>query len=550
MKQTGPNKWLIYLILVLGSVMFSFPFLWLVSSSVKVDRELYTPTIRLLPQEPLPRPQSPFFEDRRLSALPGGSARVEEIVPRLESLVRERVPQLLSIAGQTPAQVTRAIAEEAYASLESRAPADLFAGPADALLAFADRDLTPQRLEELSRRLRRELLIGPVRMRSLDLRDVEVQRDRLPTARWQVTAGSNALTLTDGEDGGVQVARAAYDLTQSPSFAITLSADLPFDGSQLQRVQVRIRPDDTWHDLRATLEVNGRKYTGVRKSVLSNEQWQTFTWQFPSPDDQSTKLRTWVVLRDIGPSDVTGNAARLTLTVDRASALAAGYSKLALNYQRVLDQIPLGRYVRVSLFLVLANIALTLLASSLVAYAFARITWPGRDFCFILMLATMMIPSQVTMIPHFLIWKGLGAYDTLTPLWLGAAFGNAFFIFLMRQFMMGIPRDLEDAARIDGCGFLRIYWHVILPLVKPSLAAIAIFTFIGAWNDFLGPLIYIADQRLYPLAFGLYAFSVQVQNNPTLTMAASVLMTVPVILVFFAAQKYFIQGITLTGMKG
>ena len=120
----------------------------------------------------------------------------------------------------------------------------------------------------------------------------------------------------------------------------------------------------------------------------------------------------------------------------------------------------------------------------------------------------------------------------------------------MGRIMKGIPRDLEDAARIDGCGFIRIYWHVILPLVKPSLAAIAIFTFMGTWNDFMGPLLYVADQRLYSLAFGLYAFSVQVGNSPTLTMAGSLLMTVPVIVIFFFAQKYFIQGVTLTGMKG
>lgn len=541
---------LTYLVLVAGAVMFSFPFLWLVSSSVKVDRELYTPTIRLLPQQPLPRERSPYFEERRLTPLPGTAERIEAVVPALQHLVLERVPGLLAAAGQSPEQAARVIAEEAYAVLESRAPAGIFRGPVEGLLAFADRDLTPQRLEELTRRLRRELLVGPVRMRSVDLQDVEVLRELAPTARWQVTRGAAGVTPTDGEDGGVRFVRLAYDLSVEPGFSLTLDTPLPFDGSQLQRVQVRLRPDDTWHAVEAVLEVNGRRYTGARRSVLGNEQWSTFTWQFPSPDDYSTKLRTWVVLRDTGPSEVTGGRARLTLSVQRASTLQAGYAKAALNYQRVLDQIPLGRYIRVSLFLVLANIVLTLLASSLVAYAFARITWPGRDFCFVLMLATMMIPGQVTMIPHFLIWRSVGAYDTLTPLWLGAAFGNAFFIFLMRQFMMGIPRDLEDAARIDGCGFLRIYWHVILPLVKPSLAAIAIFTFIGAWNDFLGPLIYIADQRLYPLAFGLYAFSVQVQNNPTLTMAASVVMTAPVILVFFLAQKYFIQGITLTGMKG
>jgi ABC-type glycerol-3-phosphate transport system permease component len=116
--------------------------------------------------------------------------------------------------------------------------------------------------------------------------------------------------------------------------------------------------------------------------------------------------------------------------------------------------------------------------------------------------------------------------------------------------MKGIPRDLEDSARLDGCGFLRIYWHVILPLITPSLAAIAIFTFLGVWNNFFGPLLYIADQRLYPLAFGLYAFHVQVGGNPALGMAGSVLMTMPIIAIFFFAQRYFIQGVTLTGMKG
>jgi len=216
----------------------------------------------------------------------------------------------------------------------------------------------------------------------------------------------------------------------------------------------------------------------------------------------------------------------------------------------VLDHIPFWRYVRVSLFLVVASVVLTVLASSLVAYAFARLSWPGRDILFMVVLATLMIPVHVTMIPQFLIWKNLGAYNTLTPLWLGAAFGNAFFIFLLRQFMKGIPRDLEDAARIDGCGTLRIWWHVILPLTKPACAAIAIFTFMGAWNNFMGPLIYISDQRLYPLAFGLYAFAVQVNNNPALTMAGSLLMTVPVIVIFFFAQRYFIQGVTLTGIKG
>ena len=146
--------------------------------------------------------------------------------------------------------------------------------------------------------------------------------------------------------------------------------------------------------------------------------------------------------------------------------------------------------------------------------------------------------------------KHLGWYDTLKPLWVISFFGNAFNIFLLRQFMKGIPRDLEDAAKIDGCNFMHIYWYVIMPLIKPTLACIAIFTFMAVWNDFMGPLIYLSDQRLYPLSLGLYAFLVQKQGDYGMLMASSLLMTLPVIIIFFFAQKYFIQGIALTGTKG
>src|SRR5690606_7847596 len=139
------------------------------------------------------------------------------------------------------------------------------------------------------------------------------------------------------------------------------------------------------------------------------------------------------------------------------------------------------------------NIVLAIFSCTLVGYAFARLNWPGRDLCFGLLLATMMLPPQVTMIPQFLIIKSLGWYNTLMPLWIFSAFGTPFFIFLVRQFLKNVPGDLEDAARIDGCGSLRIYWHVMLPLIRPVMATIAIFTFMGTWNNFMQPLIYVND---------------------------------------------------------
>ncbi len=191
-----------------------------------------------------------------------------------------------------------------------------------------------------------------------------------------------------------------------------------------------------------------------------------------------------------------------------------------------------------------------LFSCSVVAYAFARLKWPGRDISFGLVLSTMMLPAQVTMIPVFLIYRYLGWYDTLQPLWVGSLFGSAFFIFLLRQFMRTIPGDLEDAAKIDGCTFFGLYWRIILPLMKPALAAVAIFSFMNAWNEFMGPLIYLNDQRLYPLSLGLYQFRIEHAADYGMLMAASALMIIPVVIIFFLAQKHFIQGVQLTGMKG
>jgi multiple sugar transport system permease protein len=165
-------------------------------------------------------------------------------------------------------------------------------------------------------------------------------------------------------------------------------------------------------------------------------------------------------------------------------------------------------------------------------------------------LATLMLPFQVTMIPLYIIFRQLGWIGTFAPLIVPNFFGSAFDIFLLRQFFLGIPRELTDAARIDGCGHLRIYWRIVLPLSKPALAAVALFEFLYNWNDFLGPLIYLQDNTTYTLSLALQNFQNVRQPEPQLLMVASTLMIVPISVVFFLAQRTFIQGITLTGLKG
>ena len=196
-----------------------------------------------------------------------------------------------------------------------------------------------------------------------------------------------------------------------------------------------------------------------------------------------------------------------------------------------------------------------LLTASMVAYGFARVRFVGRDIIFLLVLGTMMIPGQVTIVPLYIIYRDLHWLNTFLPLivpaWLG---GGAFYIFLLRQFIMTIGPELDDAARIDGCGSFGIYWRIILPLIKPALGAVAIFSFLSTWNDFWGPLVFLRSKKLITLALGLHIVSSQPTGasrpSTTIIMAGSTLLMIPPLLLFFFAQRYFIQGVVFTGVKG
>jgi len=208
------------------------------------------------------------------------------------------------------------------------------------------------------------------------------------------------------------------------------------------------------------------------------------------------------------------------------------------------------RYAGNSLFLCVMNVLGTVTSSSLAAYGFSRITWRGRDKVFLLLLATMMIPFPVIMVPIYSLFKHLGWIGTFMPLWVPSFFAGAFNVFLLRQFFLTIPMDLTEAARIDGCNEFEIFWRIILPLSRPALLVVALFQFMFTWNDFLGPLIYLTDQKHFTLALGLQSF--QSENGGTswnLLMAASTMVMLPVIILFFFTQKSFIQGIATTGSK-
>jgi multiple sugar transport system permease protein len=221
------------------------------------------------------------------------------------------------------------------------------------------------------------------------------------------------------------------------------------------------------------------------------------------------------------------------------------------NFREATTTYPFGRYATNTLIIAGLNIAGVLLTASMAAYAFARLRFPGRDLLFMILLSTLMLPFTVLMIPRYIQFRELGWLDSWKPLivpnWFG---GSVFFIFLLRQFFRTIPRDLSDAAKLDGASEFRIYWQIVLPLSKPALAVVAVFVFLDTWNDFLAPLIYITSPEKYTVSLGLSQFLGNYTSQYAYLMAASTMMIIPTIVVFILAQRYFVHGVVLTGVKG
>lgn len=256
----------------------------------------------------------------------------------------------------------------------------------------------------------------------------------------------------------------------------------------------------------------------------------------------------WMLSTSVKPEHQAASG-QIDLLPDPASSV---FGQAAENYSAVWNDrtIRFPLYLRNTLIVALLGVTGMTISSAVVAYGLSRVQWRGRGFVFFLILATMMIPFPVLMVPLYIIFRELGWTGTLKPLWAPAWFGSAFNIFLLRQFFMTIPPQLDEAARLDGCSHWSIFWRVILPLAKPALAVVALFHFIHVWNDFVGPLIFLTDRDQFTLALGLQLYQSQAGNTPwNLLMAASTLMISPLVLLFMLTQRTFVRGVAAEGLK-
>jgi ABC-type glycerol-3-phosphate transport system permease component len=540
--------WL-HLLLLTGVGVFIFPLLWMAATSMKTDDELTNGA--WLPSMPRFVERSPYVLRAPAPSKPIGVEleRFEKFVPMLAEVTRSAVDRAHPVSPEHAAATAALLLNR----MTGRVPSKLWDGDERALREAYAAQLTPEAVREaLSDRLARFEIRGLL-FRTLDAHVTKVCDPKTIAQTWKVDCGDARLVAIP--EGGAYL-EYAFDHAAAEPIVLCYSFDLPADFSEMHKLMVSYKADSSWHRIDAKLNVESHEWEGQRPTYLAQGRPASILLQPPTFEDDTFKNKIWTPLKRVTDTPTFASLgprrATLWLTLSPSSTFDAIGAKMQFNYDRAFHYVPFWRYAFNSLLLVVLCTVGAVFSSTFVAYAFARLRWPGRSVAFVLLLATMMLPEQVTMIQQFMIWRELGWYNTLNPLWVPSFFGRAFFIFLMVQHMKTIPRELEEAARIDGLNAVQTWWYVIVPLVKPAAAAIAIMAAMGAWNDFLSPLIYLRDQAKFPLSLGLWGmrtdFSVGI--DWTLIMAGNVLMTLPVIVLFFLCQRYFIQGMAMSGMKG
>lgn len=561
-SRTAP-RWMRYIIsrgwihlLALSLVaVFLFPFAYMFLTSLKTDEELTDPGS--LAAIPTFQSQSPRVRDADpITRPPEASEQTfNAVLPTLRQLTRNTVDAAPLPPGGDAVDINHyraSVTDILLTRLIPRINPDLWRdGDVAKIVDAYKAGLTPDVITAaFDNRLARLELRG-LQARSLDSHIYNLTPGDAIATTWTIESGDARFIPAKS------AAILGYHFNSGGDAPITLRCefDYPADPAKLHKLMFALKPDDSWHQVDATLDFAGNHWISNKTKYLGTTRAMSILFQPPSFDDTTDRKRIWVPMKLAGaaPTSLDPKRGVLRVTISPSSTIEAIIGKVRRNYDRVFESVPFWRYVANSLFIVALATVGTMFSASFVAYAFARLHWPGRTIAFGILLSTMMLPAQVTMIASFLIWRTLGLYNTLCPLWLPAWFGTAFFIFLMTQHMRTIPRELEEAARIDGASVFRTWRQIILPECKPALAAIAIMVFMAAWNDFMGPLIYLRDQTKFPLSLGLFAIRLDTPEGGidwTMIMAGNVLMTLPVLIVFFIFQRYFIQGMTMSGMKG
>lgn len=540
-----------YLLLVAAAFCTMIPLLWLLASSFKTANEIFAVPIQWLPKLPPRVETSPYIVTdaypmmKKPKAM--DAATWETLQPQLEEAIWEEVQARLStnarLANHIPSTALRTeIIEGIWHGLPGRDRLPI-AEPV-VLITEVQRAIIPEAIDTIWDAVYREVAVG-----TLQIEDVQFNRTSVTNIAWK--PASDALKNIRKSDDAQTQASLSYNFQNADSARLTANVTSPFPIQQLRLITLPVRGDASYHRLSLTVTVDGTTYEPTRPFVLESALWQNVVWRLqgiPGELESSHIPMQQTDARAQGMHTSRTQTLKLELTLNQPPYLAIAWDKFTANYRNLWKTVPFNRYFINSVFIATASTLLTLFFCSLGGYAFAKYRFRGQKILFGILLASMMVPFQVLLVPLFGLMYDIGWLNSYKAIIIPFSVG-AFGVFLMRQFIVTIPTELLDAARIDGCSEFGIYYRIVLPIIKPALGALTIYSFLGSWNGYLWPLIILRDESKYTLPIGLANLVGIYRQDYGMLMAGTLLSLMPIVILFLAMQREFVQGITLGSVK-
>ena len=554
-----------YLLLVGAAFCTMIPLLWLLTSSFKTANEIFAVPIQWFPNLPPRVASSPYIVEDAYPKIEKPMAVDEAgwktLQPQLTQIIWAKAQAHIAANGKfsnyvSSEELQTEIIEGLWRQLVAGLPDEVWNGTTDSVTAAVRDTIIPEAVDTIWGSVYREVAVGTLRIEDLDF-----NRTPIEIVNWEAETGTRIRTSDDLQTA----ASLSYNFQDSDTTRMTAAISSPIPIERIRRITLPVRGDASYHRLSLTVFVpqsgmnagstnNGITYQPTRSFVLGSALWTDSVWRVHGipgelESSQITMQRVETNLAAQSAVEVgAGSQLFLQLSIHQPAYLSIVWDKLTSNYRNLWKTVPYNRYFVNSVFIATASTLLTLFFCSLGGYAFAKYKFRGQKILFGILLASMMVPFQVLLVPLFGLMYDIGWLNSYKAIVIPFSVG-AFGVFLMRQFIVTIPSELLDAARIDGCSEFGIYYRIVLPIIKPALGALTIYSFLGSWNGYLWPLIILRDEAKYTLPIGLANLVGIYRQDYGMLMAGTLLSLMPIVILFLAMQREFVQGITLGGVK-
>ncbi len=547
-----------YPLLVLAAFCTMVPLLWLLSSSFKSAEEVFAVPIQWFPKLPDRVSASPYiksdsYPDVKMPELVAAE-KWEQLRPALEDVIWRQAQGHISdslptnypeLEQELQHEIVKGLWQQHVATL----PPEVWRESTETIVNQVESTIIPETIKSILDSVYRQVKVGSIVIEDISFKKHTIKKHAGAMVKWS----SDSDTI---QQIGEPITALSYDYrdNNTVSLSATVSSPVPID--RIRRVIIPIRGDASYHRLSLTVSKGSTGYKPKHPFVLDTALWQDSDWRLhgiPGELESShIPMQQFFLKQDliksVAPASETEDSILLQITIHRPAYLSIVWHKLTANYKNLWEAVPYNRYFINSVFIATASTLLTLFFCSLGGYAFAKYQFKGKAILFGILLASMMIPFQVLLVPLFGLMYDIGWLNSYKAIIIPFSVG-AFGIFLMRQFIVTIPSELIDAARIDGCSEFGIYYRIVLPIIKPALGALTIYSFLSSWNGYLWPLIVLRDEAKYTLPIGLANLIGIYRQDYGMLMAGTLLSLLPIIVLFLAMQREFVQGITLGSVK-